>query len=75
MSNTEPYEMTETPDHKFAFHPPHLMIAVPDPKSLAGLPTNPSNGGPYVMWANTPYAHVMVPTTAPTTGTMGKSGR
>jgi hypothetical protein len=68
LSNTEPYAMTETADHKFAYHPPHLMIAVPDSKSLAGLPTDPSNGGPYVMWANTPYAHIMVPTTAPEMG-------
>jgi hypothetical protein len=37
------------------------MIIVPDNALLAGLPTDPENGGPYVMWKGTPYAHVMVP--------------
>lgn len=39
----------------------HLMIAVPDPAMLEGLPTDPAGGGPYVMWAGTPYAHIMAP--------------
>lgn len=40
------------------------MIVVPDLKSLAGMSTDPANGGPYVMFAGTPYAHIMAPTTA-----------
>ena len=28
---------------------------------LAGISTDPRSGGPWVMWADTPYAHVMVP--------------
>ena len=26
-----------------------------------GISTDPNNGGPFVMWAGTPYAHIMVP--------------
>jgi hypothetical protein len=37
---------------------------VPDLASLAGTPTDPANGGPYVMYAGTPYAHVMAPMNA-----------
>ena len=37
------------------------MIIEPDAARLRGLSTDENNGGPYVMWANTPYAHVMVP--------------
>jgi hypothetical protein len=44
--------------------PPHLMILVPDLDSLAGLSTEPGNGGPYVMYAGTPYAHIMAPISA-----------
>ena len=60
-SNTDPYAMKATPDNQWSHHPPHLMIAVPDLKSLDGLPTDPKNGGPWVMWKGTPYAHIMAP--------------
>jgi hypothetical protein len=38
-----------------------IMIAVPDPAILKDLPTSSKNGGPWVMWADTPYAHLMLP--------------
>ncbi len=40
---------------------PHLMIIVPDVEMLAGLPTDPHSGGPWVMFQGTPYAHIMIP--------------
>jgi hypothetical protein len=60
-SNTDPYAMKMTPDNHWGHHPPHVMIAVPDLKSLDSLSTDPKNGGPYVMWKGTPYAHIMAP--------------
>lgn len=39
---------------------PHLMVVVPR-EMLKGLSDDPYNGGPYVMWKDTPYAHIMVP--------------
>ena len=54
--------MKETPDNHWSLHGPHMMILVPDTKALAGISTDPKNGGPYVMWAGTPYAHIMAPT-------------
>lgn len=39
---------------------PHLMIVVPH-ELLEGISDDPFNGGPYVMWKGTPYAHIMVP--------------
>jgi len=62
-SNTDPYAMKETADNHWTHAGPHLMIVVPDTKALAGIPTDPGNGGPWVMFANTPYAHIMAPTT------------
>ncbi len=37
------------------------MIIVPDVEMLAGLPTDPHSGGPWVMYKGTPYAHIMIP--------------
>ncbi len=39
---------------------PHLMIVAPR-ETLKGISDDPHNGGPYVMWKDTPYAHIMVP--------------
>src|SRR5262249_51159402 len=61
-SNTDPYAMKETPNNHWGHHNPHLMILVPDMKALSALSTDPNNGGPYVMFAGTPYAHIMAPT-------------
>lgn len=60
-SNTDPFATEPTPDNEWVVSGPHLMVIVPDPADLAGLPTDPENGGPWVMWKGTPYAHVMVP--------------
>ncbi len=40
---------------------PHIMLLFPDMDVLAELPRNPFIGGPYVMWGDTPLAHVMLP--------------
>lgn len=60
-SNIDPYATAETPDNDWVVEGPHLMVIVPDPAMLEGISTDPHNGGPYVMWKGTPYAHVMVP--------------
>ena len=39
----------------------HLMILVPDHSMFDNISTDPNNGGPWIMWPNTPYAHIMVP--------------
>jgi hypothetical protein len=38
-----------------------MMVLLPDPTQLEALSTNPNNGGAYVMWKGTPYAHIMMP--------------
>lgn len=61
-SNTDPYAKGPTSDNEWMMHGvPHLMILVPDENMLQGLPTNHSKGGPWVMWRNTPYVHIMAP--------------
>ena len=61
-SNTDPYATGPTPDNEWMDEGvPHLMIIVPDPAALEGLPTTPDGGGPWVMWRGTPYVHLMAP--------------
>ena len=61
-SNTDPYAEKATPDNRWVVSGPHVMVIVPDPAQLDTLPTDPWNGGPWVMWKGTKYAHVMMPT-------------
>src|SRR5438128_2386814 len=60
-SNTDPYATGPTADNQWVVSPPHIMVLYQDPKMLDAYPTDPKNGGPWVMWKGTPYAHVMVP--------------
>lgn len=60
-SNIDPYATGPTTDNEWVVTGPHLMLITPDPSILAGIPTDPSGGGPYVMWPDTPFAHVMIP--------------
>jgi hypothetical protein len=62
-SNIDPFAKGPTADNQWIQEGPHLMTIVPDPASLDGISTDPKNGGPYVMWKGTPYAHIMIPTT------------
>jgi len=58
VSNTDPYA-TDASRDDWVKEGPHLMIMVPDRAILKGMSTNP-NDPVYVMWADTPYAHIMV---------------
>jgi hypothetical protein len=61
-SNTDPYASGPAPDNEWMPEGvPHLMILVPNTEALKGLPTDPKQGGPWVMWRDTPYVHIMVP--------------
>ena len=60
LSNTDPFATGPTDDNEWHVSSPHIMIVMPD-MNYEGVSTDPHNGGPYVMWAGTPYAHIMVP--------------
>lgn len=65
-SNTDPYAKTGTSDNHWVKTGPHVMIVGSAAKSL-GYPTtaDPDPTNPYVMWPDTPYAHVMIPVATP----------
>ena len=60
VSNSDPFHADPKAAHDYVETGPHLMIIVPK-ELLEGITDDPSQGGPYVMWKDTPYAHIMVP--------------
>ena len=62
VSNSDPYATEPTGPEDWVPDPgPHLMILVPDPALLENISTDHANGGPWIMWPETPYAHIMIP--------------
>ena len=59
VSNSDPYAGEPDKSDDWVKEGPHLMIVVPDSAMLEGLSTNPADPV-YVMWKDTPYAHIMV---------------
>jgi hypothetical protein len=66
-SNTDPYATTPAEGHAWVDTGPHIMI-LGAPSLTATYPKqqdNPDTLQPYVMFAGTPYEHLMVPIRAP----------
>ena len=62
VSNSDPFATQETgPDDWVTHVGPHLMMLVPNHDLLKSITTDHRNGGPWIMWPNTPYAHIMIP--------------
>lgn len=60
VSNSDPFHPDPKSAEDYVETGPHLMIIVPK-ELLKGITDDPNSGGPYVMWKDTPYAHIMVP--------------
>jgi hypothetical protein len=60
-SNTDPFKTKPDSGQEWVVTGPHVMIFVPDPRVFRGITTDWKSGGPYIMYANTPYAHLMLP--------------
>jgi hypothetical protein len=61
-SNSNPYDKARTADNHWVTTGPHVMIVGPAVGTMgypATADADPTK--PYVMWANTPYAHLMIP--------------
>lgn len=62
VSNSDPFATEPTGEDDWVTDlGGHLMILIPDLSLLEGYSTDHRNGGPWVMWPDTPYAHLMVP--------------
>jgi hypothetical protein len=58
-SNTDPYA-TGDANTKWVTTGPHWMLMWPVDAKASGLSTTPKNTGTYIMWAGTPWAHLMI---------------
>jgi hypothetical protein len=63
-SNTDPFAMKPAAGEDWVTSPPHLMILLPEGTDQGVFSTDPNSGGPWIMWAGTPYEHIMMPVTA-----------
>ena len=62
-SNTDPYALKPTAENHWIQTGPHIMIVGADDSFYSTYPKNadPDTKLPYVMWAGTPYQHLMAP--------------
>ena len=63
-SNIDPFAMEPAAGEDWITTPPHTMVISPIPLDPTVFTTDPNSGGPYIMWAGTPYEHLMVPVVA-----------
>jgi hypothetical protein len=60
-SNTDPLALEPAPGEDWITTPPHVMVLIPGKWDTTIFSTDHHYGGPYVMWAGTPYEHIMTP--------------
>ena len=60
-SNTNPFATAPDSGKAWIVSGPHIMTIAPGAHAYDGLPHEPNENAPYVMFPGTPYAHVMVP--------------
>ena len=60
-SNTDPFATKPTEGEDWITSPPHTMVFPIGKLDQTVYSKDPKNGGPWIMWAGTPYEHLMVP--------------
>ena len=60
-SNTDPFATVPAAGDDWVSSPPHVMLLLPGDLDPSAFSTDHAAGGPYIMWAGTPYEHIMMP--------------
>jgi hypothetical protein len=60
-SNTDPLATEPAAGEEWVSTPAHVMILLPGDLDQTGLSTDHASGEPFIMWAGTPYEHIMMP--------------
>lgn len=60
-SNTDPFATEPAEGDEWIATPPHTMLLMPEPIDQTVYATDQQAGGPWIMWAGTPYEHIMMP--------------
>ena len=60
-SNTDPYATEPKPGESWMSAPAHVMIFPSQKLDVKVYGTDSDSGKPWIMWAGTPYEHIMMP--------------
>lgn len=60
-SNTDPAATEPPAGEEWVTSPPHVMLLLPGELDQSVFSTDHASGEPYIMWAGTPYEHIMMP--------------
>ncbi len=60
-SNTDPFATEPEAGNEWMNSPAHIMILLPEDLAQSGFSPDYQSGGPWIMWAGTPYEHLMMP--------------
>jgi hypothetical protein len=60
-SNTDPFATEPAEGEEWVATPPHVMLIMPGELDQTVFSTDHNSGGPYIMYAGTPFEHIMVP--------------
>ncbi len=63
-SNTDPFATGPEEGNEWITSPAHVMLIVPGDLDQSIFSTDPHSGGPWIMWAGTPFEHIMMPVDA-----------
>jgi hypothetical protein len=60
-SNTDPLATEPAVGEEWVNSPAHVMLLLPGELDQTAISTDHESAGPYIMWAGTPYEHIMMP--------------
>ena len=60
-SNTDPFATEPEAGNEWMNSPAHVMLLLPEDLAESGFSPDYTSGGPWIMWAGTPYEHLMMP--------------
>jgi hypothetical protein len=63
-SNTDPFATEPEEGDTWITTPAHVMVIMPGDIDQNVFTTDPLSGEPFIMWAGTPYEHIMMPVDA-----------
>ena len=63
-SNIDPFAAGPEEGNEWITSPAHVMVIMPGDIDQTVFTTDPLSGEPWIMWAGTPYEHVMMPVDA-----------
>ena len=71
-SNTDPFATEPAAGEEWVASPPHVMLLLSEDLVQSGFSPDHQAGGPWIMWAGTPYEHIMMPVAEGEMGGMGE---